>query len=162
MRLLYCREEVDGTALLRAHPSSPHRFVGSVVQFFRRTVLKTSSALLPKSLLPKVAGSNDSPGDSSYDTRLFLGLIESRCPSYGIVMSKSRGQMRLIVLALKGLVEEISNVYAEAENTGVGNILANKVRVPFLATIELQERCNFPYLIYDTVQYRGELSLPWI
>jgi hypothetical protein len=98
-------------------------------------VLKNTSALLPNtSSLAKVAGTNssDTTDSLSYDTRIFLELIESRCPSYGIVASKSRGQMRLVVLALKGLVEEISDVYVNAENTGIGNLFANKVSVPSL------------------------------
>ena len=73
--------------------------------------------------------SSDAVGGTckSYDTRKLLDLIKDRCPSYGIVTSNLRGQMRLIVLALKGLAEEISNVYVNAENTGIGNVLANKV-----------------------------------
>ncbi len=124
----------SGPPLLRAHPSihppsSSGAFGCSI--FFCSTILKNPAALLPKASLPsKKAGLNDTlGGDSSYDTRIFLELIESRCPSYGIVTSKLRGQMRLIVLALKGLVEEISNVHVEAENTGIGNFLANKVSV---------------------------------
>ena len=36
--------------------------------------------------------------------------------------------MRLVVLALKDLEEEITNVYIAGENTGIGGIMANKVR----------------------------------
>lgn len=63
----------------------------------------------------------------SYDTRKFVELIEDRCPSYGLVTAKLRGEMRLIVLALKGLAEEITDVYIAGENTGIGSVLANKV-----------------------------------
>ena len=132
---MYFREELDRGRLfsVRIHPSilPPHRVRSVVPFFFCSTILKNPAALLPKASLPsKKAGLNDTlGGDSSYDTRIFLELIESRCPSYGIVTSKLRGQMRLIVLALKGLVEEISNVHVEAENTGIGNFLANKVSV---------------------------------
>jgi len=80
-------------------------------------------------MMRKAGGSSDAVGGTckSYDTRKLLDLIKDRCPSYGIVTSNLRGQMRLIVLALKGLAEEISNVYVNAENTGIGNVLANKV-----------------------------------
>jgi hypothetical protein len=56
-------------------------------------------------------------------------LVENRCPSYGIVTSNLRGQMRLFVLALRSLMGEISDVYVNAENTGIGKVFANKVRV---------------------------------
>jgi len=43
-----------------------------------------------------------------------------------MVAAKLRGEMRLIVLALKDLTEEISDVYIAGENTGIGSVLANK------------------------------------
>jgi len=61
-----------------------------------------------------------------YDSRIFLELIENHCPSYSIVTANIRGQMRLIVLALKHLTEEISDVYTAGENTGIAKVLANK------------------------------------
>ena len=63
-----------------------------------------------------------------YDSRIFLELIENRCPSYSVVTANIRGEMRLIVLALKDLTEEISDVYTAGENTGIAGVLANKVR----------------------------------
>ena len=161
--IVYCREELDGAALFRDHPSSSSSFLCvRLLHFFRSTILKNPSARLLKASLPsKKAGHNDTRGgDSSYDTRIFLELIESRCPSYGIVTSKLRGQMRLIVLALNGLVEEISNVHVEAENTGIGNFLANKVSVCLFLIIaamrcEVQES-DAIFLIFHlryTVQY---------
>jgi len=63
----------------------------------------------------------------SYDTRKFVELIENQCPSYSVVTAKLRGEMRLVVLALKDLEEEITNVYIAGENTGIGGVLANKV-----------------------------------
>lgn len=44
-----------------------------------------------------------------------------------MVTAKLRGEMRLVVLALKDLEEEITNVYIAGENTGIGGVLANKV-----------------------------------
>ena len=161
--IVYCREELDGAALFRDHPSSSSSFLCvRFFHFFRSTILKNPSARLIKASLPsKKAGHNDTlGGDSSYDTRIFLELIESRCPSYGIVTSKLRGQMRLIVLAWNGLVEEISNVHVEAENTGIGNFLANKVSVCLFLIIAVM-RCEVQesdaiFLIFHlryTVQY---------
>lgn len=63
----------------------------------------------------------------SYDTRKFVELIKNQCPSYSVVTAKLRGEMRLVVLALKDLEEEITNVYIAGENTGIGGVLANKV-----------------------------------
>ena len=87
-------------------------------------------------MMRKAGGSSDAVGGTSrcYDTRILLKLP----PSYGIVTSNLRGQMRLIVLALKGLAEEISNVYVNAESTGIGNVLANKVG---LCLSSLSRRC---------------------
>ncbi|KAL7532231.1 hypothetical protein ACHAXR_004507 [Thalassiosira sp. AJA248-18] len=72
----------------------------------------------------------------SYDTRKFLELIQKRCPSYAMVTTKLRGEMRLIVLALKGLDKEISDVYTAGENTGIGSVLANKGGI--IATFDLR------------------------
>lgn len=63
----------------------------------------------------------------SYDTRKFIELIQNQCPSYSVITAKLRGEMRLVVLALKDLEEEITNVYIAGENTGIGGIMANKV-----------------------------------
>ncbi|KAL3781536.1 hypothetical protein ACHAW5_005433 [Stephanodiscus triporus] len=95
-----------------------------------RPVYKSPLLRNASNMMRKASGgsSSDAVGGTckSYDTRKLLDLIKDRCPSYGIVTSNLRGQMRLIVLALKGLAEEISNVYVNAENTGIGNVLANK------------------------------------
>ena len=72
---------------------------------------------------------NSAVRPGSFDTRKFQELIENRCPSYSMVAAKLRGEMRLIVLALKDLTEEISDVYIAGENTGIGRVLANKVCV---------------------------------
>ena len=63
----------------------------------------------------------------SYDTRKLHELISHRCPSYEIIVSNLRGQMRLYVLALKSVAGEITNVRVAGENTGLGSVLANKV-----------------------------------
>ena len=89
---------------------------------------KYSPALRNKS--NKDVSSNTDPsvrGVGSYDTRKFLELIGNQCPSYSVVTAKLRGEMRLVVLALKDLEEEITNVYIAGENTGIGGIMANKV-----------------------------------
>ena len=72
---------------------------------------------------------NENPAVKSgaYDTRKFLELIQHQCPSYSMVTAKLRGEMRLIVLALKDVAKEIENVYTAGENTGIGSVLANKV-----------------------------------
>ena len=35
--------------------------------------------------------------------------------------------MRLFILALKDVADEIGDVFIDAENTGIGSVLANKV-----------------------------------
>ena len=85
----------------------------------------------PSTVLRELGGSSDAVGggSGSYDTRVLHDLVENRCPSYGIVTSNLRGQMRLFVLALRSLMGAISDVYVNAENTGIGKVFANKVRV---------------------------------
>lgn len=63
----------------------------------------------------------------SYDTKKLLKLISDRLPSYEIITSNLRGQMRMYVLALKNVVNEIVDVRVAGENTGLGSVLANKV-----------------------------------
>jgi hypothetical protein len=63
----------------------------------------------------------------SYGTKKLHELIANRLPSYEIITSNLRGQMRLYVLALKSLVKEIDDVRVAGENTGLGSVLANKV-----------------------------------
>jgi len=62
----------------------------------------------------------------SYDTRKFKKLIDGQCPSYSMVAAKLQGEMRLIILALKDVAEQIEDVYIATENTGIGSVLANK------------------------------------
>ena len=64
----------------------------------------------------------------SYDIRKFMELIDARCPSYSVVASKLRGEMRLIILALRDVADQIEDFYIAEENTGLGSVLANKVR----------------------------------
>lgn len=63
----------------------------------------------------------------SYGTKKLHELIANRLPSYEIITSNLRGQMRLYVLALKSLVKEIDDVRVAGENTGLGSVLANKI-----------------------------------
>lgn len=63
----------------------------------------------------------------NYDTKKLLELITDRLPSYDIITYNLRGQMRLYVLAMKSLVNEIYDVRVAGENTGLGSVLANKV-----------------------------------
>lgn len=48
-----------------------------------------------------------------------------------MVTAVLRGEMRLIVLALKDVAEEVDDVYIAGENTGIGSVLANKVCVVY-------------------------------
>ena len=106
-------------------------------------VIKNSPALRNKS--NKDESSNTDPsvrGLGSYDTRKFLELIGNQCPSYSVVTAKLRGEMRLVVLALKDLEEEITNVYTAGENTGIGGIMANKVRCCFINFLLSHYSCS--------------------
>ncbi|KAL7551028.1 hypothetical protein ACHAWF_014223 [Thalassiosira exigua] len=69
---------------------------------------------------------NSAVKEGRYDTRKFIELIQNCCPSYKLVTSKLRGEMRLIVLALKDLEGEITDIYTAGENTGIGGVMANK------------------------------------
>mmetsp|Transcript_27144 Transcript_27144/g.64439 ORF Transcript_27144/g.64439 Transcript_27144/m.64439 type:complete len:647 (+) Transcript_27144:143-2083(+) len=69
---------------------------------------------------------NISANSLNYDTRKFHELITARCPSYDIVVSKLRGEMRLYLLVSKELAEEVQDVFVAGENTGIGGVLANK------------------------------------
>jgi len=63
-------------------------------------------------------------------------MIQARCPSYKFVINYLRGQMRLIILVRNDHAEEISQVECKAENTGLGQILANKGGI--LATLTMR------------------------
>jgi len=73
----------------------------------------------------------------NYDTRKFHELITARCPSYEMVVSKLRGEMRLYLLVSKELAEEVQDVYVAGENTGIGGVLANKVRPSCVVQLEI-------------------------
>jgi len=61
-----------------------------------------------------------------YDTKKFQKLIASRCPSYKIMASKLRGEMRLYLLVKIKLSLQITDLVINGENTGIGSIMANK------------------------------------
>jgi hypothetical protein len=93
-----------------------------------------------------------------HDSRTFLELIENRCPSYSMVAASIRGEMRLIVLALKDLTEEISDVYTAGENTGIAKVLANKVCVS-LGTGSSMCACDgiqIPYFLFLSLYTGGD------
>lgn len=48
---------------------------------------------------------------NQYDTSKFASLFAERCPSYKLIACNMRGEMRLWVLCLKSLEEEIDEVY---------------------------------------------------
>ena len=91
----------------------------------------------PYSRDPTLRNAASSPSEANilgsnslnYDTRKFQELIATRCPSYETVVSKLRGEMRLYLLVSKELAEEVQDVYVAGENTGIGGVLANKVRL---------------------------------
>ena len=69
-----------------------------------------------KSFLLRQASSDDvqSTGlisSSQYDTTKFASLFAERCPSYSLVACNMRGEMRLWVLCLKELKDEIGEVH---------------------------------------------------
>jgi len=75
---------------------------------------------------------------TSYDSRKFRELISNQCPSYELVVSFLRGEMRLFILALEKVADEIGDsVCINAENTGIGSVLANKGGI--IATITLRK-----------------------
>lgn len=104
---------------------------------FRARALTPPFRRRPLARSPKLRHSEGSAKDekessssSYYDTRRLLELVRERCPSYAVVTSRRRGEMRLIVLAREGLADEIRDFYVAGENTGIGGIMANKVRTP--------------------------------
>ena len=48
---------------------------------------------------------------SQYDTSKFASLFAERCPSYTLIACEMRGEMRLWVMCLKGLEEEIDEIH---------------------------------------------------
>ena len=79
----------------------------------------------------------------SYDTNKLNNLIKTRCPSYEMVTSSLRGEMRLFILAHTTLSKDISNVHVGAENTGIGSIMANKGGIIVTQTLRNQTRFSF-------------------
>jgi hypothetical protein len=61
------------------------------------------------------------------DTKRLFHLVQQRLPSYKFVINFLRGQMRLMILVRDVHASEITRVECKAENTGLGQVLANKV-----------------------------------
>ncbi|KAL3807173.1 hypothetical protein ACHAXA_006028 [Cyclostephanos tholiformis] len=122
----------------------------------RSTVYRSPVLRSPSTRLGKLGGSSDAVGggtSSRYDTRVLHNLIENRCPSYGIVTSNLRGQMRLFVLALKSLIGEISDVYVNAENNGIGKVFANKGGI--ITTFDIRDT-RLSFLTAHLAAHEGE------
>jgi len=60
------------------------------------------------------------------DTACLASLVRDRLPSYKFVVNYLRGQMRLMLLVRQLWVNDVSDVECKAENTGLGQVLANK------------------------------------
>ncbi|KAL3776478.1 hypothetical protein HJC23_009277 [Cyclotella cryptica] len=73
---------------------------------------------------------------TQYDTNKFSSLIKRQCPSYTLLASSIRGEMRLWILCLKQLEGEVREVYVAGENTGIGSVFANKGGI--IATLTLR------------------------
>lgn len=78
-----------------------------------------------------------------YDSKTLQSLIKEQCPSYEIVTSNLRGEMRLYVLAHQRVANDISDVYCAAENTGIGSIMANKGGIIVTFTYSNMTRLSF-------------------
>ena len=78
-----------------------------------------------------------------YDSNTLQTLIKEQCPSYEIVTSNLRGEMRLYVLAHHRVANDISDVYCAAENTGIGSIMANKGGIIATLTFSNMTRLSF-------------------
>jgi hypothetical protein len=78
-----------------------------------------------------------------YDSKTLQTLIKEQCPSYEIVTSNLRGEMRLYVLAHQRIANDISDVYCAAENTGIGSIMANKGGIIVTFTYSNMTRLSF-------------------
>ena len=79
----------------------------------------------------------------SYDTNKLNQLIKTRLPSYEMVTSSLRGEMRLFILAHTKLSKDITNVHVAAENTGIGSIMANKGGIIVTLTLHHVTRLSF-------------------
>lgn len=100
---------------------------------------------------------------TSYDSRKFRELISNQCPSYELVVSFLRGEMRLFILALEKVADEIGDsVCINAENTGIGSVLANKVRTFSAGRIRslVQIQCIIVFFSSCRMNTIREESLP--
>jgi hypothetical protein len=75
----------------------------------RKTTGSMNAALSNSSLI--TTEFTDLVSSNQYDTSKFASLFADRCPSYSLIACKMRGEMRLWVLCLKGLKEEVDDVY---------------------------------------------------
>ena len=88
-----------------------------------------------------------------YDTNKLKDLIQNRCPSYEMVTSSLRGEMRLFILAHSSVAEDISEVYVAAENTGIGSIMANKGGI--IVTLTLRDLTRFSFMTCHLEAHEG-------
>jgi hypothetical protein len=88
-----------------------------------------------------------------YDNNKLADLIQTRCPSYEIITSSLRGEMRLFVLVQSHLTQDISNVYIAAENTGIGSIMANKGGI--IVTLTFRNMTRFSFMTCHLEAHEG-------
>jgi len=120
---------------------------------YKNPVLKNTTAILRKGGIGNIDPATI--GSWGYDTRKFAQLITNRCPSYVVVTTSLRGQMRLVVLAKVEISKDVTNVYVEAENTGVGNVLANKGGI--ITTLTYQKTTRLSFMTAHLEAHEGEL-----
>ena len=121
---------------------------------YKNPVLKNTTALLRKGGIGNILDPA-TIGSWGYDTRKFAQLITNQCPSYVVVTTSLRGQMRLVVLAKMEISKDITNVYVEAENTGIGNVLANKGGI--ITTFTYQKSTRLSFMTAHLEAHEGEL-----
>lgn len=63
-------------------------------------------------------------------TKILQKVIAKRCPSYEIIIHNQRGEMRMIVLVKKNLVNDIEYLDCLAGNTGIGNFIGMGTYLP--------------------------------
>mmetsp|Transcript_23895 Transcript_23895/g.29077 ORF Transcript_23895/g.29077 Transcript_23895/m.29077 type:complete len:659 (+) Transcript_23895:37-2013(+) len=68
-------------------------------------------------------------------------LLMERNPSYECPVHFQRGQIRLMILVRKELIDEVSEIESKAENTGLGSVLANKGGIAVNVTIRNTRIC---------------------
>jgi hypothetical protein len=120
---------------------------------YKNPVLKKSTALLRKGGIGKIDPATI--GSWGYDTRKFVQLITFRCPSYVTVSTSLRGQMRLVILAKKEISQDITNIHVEAENTGIGNVLANKGGI--ITTFTYRNTTRLSFMTAHLEAHEGEV-----